>query len=66
MSRAITVFLVDDDSDDTLLFEEVLKEVNSSIQMFSATNGQEAISMLSSLTVKPDIIFLDLNMPRID
>ncbi len=66
MSKPISVFLVDDDSDDTLLFNEVLNEVNPSVELICATNGQEAISMLTGNKIEPDIIFLDLNMPRMD
>ncbi len=56
--------LVDDDPDDTLLFKEVLHEVNSSVGFASAANGKAALSLLRSGTIPlPQIIFLDLNMP---
>ncbi len=62
-----TFLLVDDDADDTALFEEVLQQVDPSIGFRVATNGQEALEMLrSDGEVLPDIIFLDLNMPRMD
>lgn len=65
MTKFARFFLVDDDSDDTSIFQEVLQEVNPSIDFISAADGQEA---LNTLKVKkealPDVIFLDLNMPR--
>ncbi|KAA2239784.1 response regulator [Chitinophaga agrisoli] len=62
-----TFLLVDDDADDTALFEEVLEQVDPSIGFRVATNGQEALEMLrSDSEALPDIIFLDLNMPRMD
>jgi CheY-like chemotaxis protein len=65
MTKALSFLLVDDDSDDTSLFKEVLGEVNSSIIFHSAEDGQQAIQFLKSETSKlPDVIFLDLNMPR--
>lgn len=66
MSKSFTVFLVDDDADDTLLFNEVLNEVNPGVKLISATNGQEALSTLNTIGEFPDLIFLDLNMPRMD
>jgi CheY-like chemotaxis protein len=65
MTKALSFLLVDDDSDDTSLFKEVLGEVNSSIIFNSAEDGQQAIQFLKSRTNElPDVIFLDLNMPR--
>lgn len=56
--------LVDDDPDDTFLFGEVLHDVDPSIEFRTAANGQEALDLLQSSTTRPDLIFLDLNMPR--
>lgn len=57
--------MVDDDTDDTSIFQEVLQEVNPSIQFISAPDGQEALNTLKlNGESLPDIIFLDLNMPR--
>ena len=67
MSRTKKFLLVDDDMDDTYLFGEVLAEVDASIQFESATNGQEALEhLMKEDQALPDIIFMDLNMPRMD
>lgn len=60
------IFLIaDDDIDDVELFKETLNEINPSIQLYTAYDGQEALSILRSGEFSlPDIIFLDLNMPR--
>ncbi len=55
--------LVDDDSDDTEMFGEALASVDSTIVLHTAVNGQTALGKLEELTEKPDIIFLDINMP---
>jgi CheY-like chemotaxis protein len=55
--------LIDDDIDDQEIFLSVLEEVDPSIKCYTAANGQEAIHKLTSEEVKPDLIFLDLNMP---
>ena len=62
-----TFLLVDDDMDDTFVFGEVLKEVDPAIGFKTAGNGQEALEkLLADETPLPDVIFMDLNMPRMD
>jgi len=61
-----TLLIVDDDPDDIQLFCEALAEINETIHCFSATNGEEALQLLKATIVKPDFIFLDLNMPRMN
>lgn len=63
----ITFFIIDDDPDDIMLFREVLSDINEAIDCISATNGREALNMLNAESVKdPSLIFLDLNMPKMD
>lgn len=57
-------FLIDDDTDDIALFKEAISELNDSIMLQSATNGQDAMDKLNRGEVEnPDVIFLDINMP---
>lgn len=57
-------FLVDDDADDVTIFKEVLRDVNPGIDFASAGDGHEALTTLKMQNNNPDVIFLDLNMPR--
>lgn len=67
MNRKKTFFIVDDDIDDQELFIEAVNEVDKTISCFSATDCEEALSLLKSGKVElPDMIFLDLNMPRLN
>lgn len=60
-------FIVDDDIDDQDLFIEAVNEVDKSIQCISATDCEEALDLLKNRKIgKPDMIFLDLNMPRLN
>lgn len=62
-----TVFLIDDDCDDREIFEESLTSLNLDLNYVEAKNGAEALKKLQqSDFTKPDIIFLDLNMPIMD
>lgn len=61
------IFLVDDDLDDRLFFEEAIQclDMNVSLEMFSG--GQELIEYFQDKAKRlPDLLFLDLNMPVVD
>lgn len=57
------ILLADDDEDDIILFREAVDELDHDLTLAVAEDGQELMSKLSE-DPKPDIIFLDLNMPR--
>jgi len=61
--KQLTVMAVDDDQDDLDLFKQVLLELDQKVNLIVAYNGKEAIERLSKLDQKPDVIFLDYNMP---
>jgi CheY-like chemotaxis protein len=59
-----TFLLADDDHDDHELFQAALAEISRSIVFDKALNGLQLINqLLEEGQTKPDIIFLDLNMP---
>jgi len=57
------ILLADDDDDDTFLFREALEQVSSQSQLFTAANGMELMNAILGDSPKPDLIFLDMNMP---
>jgi CheY-like chemotaxis protein len=57
--------LIDDDVDDSELFREALEETDGSISLYCAENGEEALKLLKEIA-NPRIIFLDINMPRMN
>ncbi|NSL89998.1 response regulator [Chitinophaga solisilvae] len=59
------MLLIDDDVDDRMIFGDVLKELVPDIIYNEAINGEDALTKLGN-GLLPDIIFVDLNMPRID
>lgn len=60
---SLNIFLVDDDADDRDIFSDAISEVVSGFKLELIVNGEKLISLLESSKPKPDIIFLDLNMP---
>lgn len=55
--------LVDDDPDDTDLFEEALKNIDNNIEFYRAQDCGQVIAQLRNDKIRPEIIFLDINMP---
>ena len=60
------IFLADDDADDRKFFEDALKQVTIPTNLTLVSDGLELMSNLEIVNEPPppDIIFLDLNMPR--
>ena len=58
--------LADDDQDDSDLFNEALKGIDNSIEIVVANNGKELIAKLTSQSIDPEVIFLDINMPEMN
>lgn len=67
----IEVLLVEDNPGDAVLTREALKDGKLKVNLHHVLDGQEAIDFLEKIAPHeyaptPDIILLDLNMPRID
>lgn len=58
-----TILLADDDTDDREFFQDALSIISSGIDLQTAENGLGLLHLLLVEDVRPDIIFLDLNMP---
>ncbi|HYG04135.1 MAG TPA: response regulator [Chryseosolibacter sp.] len=59
------LLIIDDDVEDQEIFMEALREVDRDIVCFAATSGEEAFRQIESdIVLLPDLIFLDMNMPK--
>ena len=57
--------LADDDEDDRLFFREAFEEVKINYEFSTFNDGEQLMDYLNEASNPlPDIIFLDLNMPR--
>ncbi|HET8934991.1 MAG TPA: response regulator [Polyangiales bacterium] len=66
----IKIMLVDDNEADIELTKSTLEEGKVRMHIFTAMDGQDALDQLEATLKKgeelPDLILLDLNMPRLD
>lgn len=60
------ILIADDDSDDIQLLSEAVHETNTTYSCIAVSNGEEALQFLNNCSIKPDFIFLDLNMPKVN
>jgi CheY-like chemotaxis protein len=61
----IEVFLVEDNPADVLLVRVALAQMPF-LKLLVAKDGEQALNMLNSPGFQPQLIILDLNMPRVD
>lgn len=66
MSQECVILVIDDDEDDRFFFEEAARETPLNLQLITATDGVNGLSLLATLASLPHLIFLDLNMPRMN
>ncbi|MGA0558731.1 response regulator [Larkinella sp. VNQ87] len=66
MTRKYRIIITDDDDDDRLLFKSVFDAGWVDCEVLFAEDGVELLNQLESTRQLPALIFLDLNMPRMD
>jgi CheY-like chemotaxis protein len=67
MSLYKVVLLIDDDKEDQEIFSDAVREVDESVSFLSEFNSDQAIDNIFAMKdTRPEIIFLDLNMPRLN
>lgn len=60
------VMVIDDSEPDQFICKAMLERHNPEMTILQAYDGQEALEIWESTKHKPSIIFLDINMPRMD
>ncbi|HET6225160.1 MAG TPA: response regulator [Bacteroidia bacterium] len=73
MNNQFTIIIADDDKDDHEFLIDAIHEQNKESQILSVFDGTELMDVLLGVNknndpsfAKPDLIFLDLNMPLMD
>ncbi len=68
LARSLRILVVDDSPSDVRLIREALKETSVNVMLIHARDGVEAMNYLQKTLLgeflRPDLIILDLNLPR--
>lgn len=66
--KKYNILLVEDDELDVISVKRSLKKLDTPYELYTAHNGKEALDILhrKDPAFSPDVILLDLNMPRMN
>jgi len=65
ITEKLNILLADDDKDDCFLFREALSELPIKSELSTVHDGEQLMAYLElHKSTLPDVVFLDLNMPR--
>lgn len=62
LSKHMVLLCIDDDPDEIDVFRDAVMQVDRTATSVTASNGQQAFELLED-GLRPDFIFLDINMP---
>jgi two-component system response regulator len=63
--KPVEVLLIEDNAGDTLLIGQILADFQLPVKLHVARDGEQALQMLTDVNLKPSLIVLDLNIPKI-
>lgn len=66
MSRSLNILLIEDDMIEVMKLNRAKKALQINHKIIEANNGEDALAALERKDSLPDIILLDLNMPKIN
>lgn len=64
MEETDAILLLEDDDVDVMTIKRVFKDINLRYKLIVAGNGEEGLAYLDQADELPNLILLDLNMPR--
>ena len=59
------ILLIEDNPGDVLLIQQILTATLASVEIRVAMDGEQALRMLCDPDVNPDLVILDLNIPKV-
>ena len=66
MEKILNILLIEDDMIEVMKLNRTISSLNLKHKIIEANNGEEALKILEEKDRLPDIILLDLNMPKIN
>lgn len=64
--QEVHILLIEDNEGDILLTKEALKEAKIKNSLSVAMDGEQALEMLRDGSCQPDMILLNINLPKMD
>ncbi|MFY7811032.1 MAG: response regulator [Flavobacterium sp.] len=64
--NTLSILLIEDDVIEIMKFNRVIKTLNLNHKIKEVNNGEEALEVLNKKIDLPDLILLDLNMPKLN
>ncbi len=65
MNRQGPIIIIEDDTDDQEVFQEVFDSLDYGNEILFFNDGYKALQYLEETSVKPFIMFSDINMPKL-
>lgn len=65
-TKSLRILLIEDDTIEVMKLKRAIAKLKMDHQLIEAEDGEKALDILKSIDTLPDIIFLDLNMPKIN
>jgi CheY-like chemotaxis protein len=65
MNRSLNILLIEDDTVEVMKFNRVLSKLELKHKIVQSSNGEDALEILKVKQFIPEIIILDLNMPKL-
>lgn len=65
-TKSLRILLIEDDTIEVMKLKRAIAKLEMDHQLIEAEDGEKALEILKSIDSLPDIIFLDLNMPKIN
>src|SRR5580704_2480836 len=59
------IFVIEDNAGDVLLIRQILQQQQIPLRIHVARDGSQALFMLAEGRFQPDLILLDLNLPKV-
>ena len=66
MNKNLKILLIEDDMIEVMKFNRTVAKLDLTHKIVESNNGQEALEFLLKKVRLPDIILLDLNMPKLN
>jgi CheY-like chemotaxis protein len=63
--KPVEILLIEDNAGDAVLIRQIMADASVPVNLHIARDGEQALLMLANGGLAPDLVILDLNIPRI-